>query len=234
MYCRNCGEQIPDNAKFCTNCGSVQNKQVSQANQGHQQNYNQSNNFNRQNLVGFSNKINDPAFSRHIRKSKRGAKIFSLFILIAAPLGFAIAGSVSNEFDNPQALLMGLAIGVFYYLFAIIWSKRHFNKKSWEGVVIDKDIKTKRDSKNYSYNTYKEYTVRFKGNNGEKHKISIRRNREYFDYFKIGDRVRFHGGLNTIEKFDKSRDSIIYCNACGTKNDITNDFCRRCKVPLLK
>jgi ribosomal protein L40E len=241
MYCRNCGAQIPDNAKFCTSCGAAQNSQANQSNQNnqsYQQNYNHPNNYNRQNLIGFSNKINDPAFSQFIKKSKKGASIFGLFILVAAPVGFGIAGSVSDDFNNPQALLMGLALGVLYYIFSIIWSKKHFSSKTWDGVVVDKDIKKKTEhhgsGDNASYTTYNLYTVYFKGNNGENHKIAAKNNRKYFDYFNLGDKIRFHGGLNSIEKYDKSNDSIIYCNACGTENDINADYCRKCKVPLLK
>ncbi|MFP4457245.1 MAG: zinc-ribbon domain-containing protein [Clostridia bacterium] len=241
MYCRNCGAQIPDSAKFCTNCGANQNSQPNQNNQAmqsNQQNFQTQSSYSNQNLVGFSNKINDPAFSQFLKKSKKGANIFALFILIAAPVGFGIAGSVSRDFDNPQAFLMGLALGVLYYIFAVIWSKRHFSSKTWDGVVVDKDVKKVREhhgqGDSASYTTYDLYTVYFKGNGGEEHKLAARSNRRYFDYFNLGDKIRFHGGLNSVEKYDKTGDSIIYCNACGTENDINSDYCRRCKVPLLK
>ena len=58
--------------------------------------------------------------------------------------------------------------------------------------------------------------------------------RTVFDYFQVGDRVRHHAGLNSYEKYDKSHDSIIFCNACATLCQISDDVCWRCKCPLLK
>ena len=53
-------------------------------------------------------------------------------------------------------------------------------------------------------------------------------------YFKEGDRVRHHAGLNTYEKEDKTNDTFIFCNACLTRNDIQEQVCHKCKCPLLK
>jgi hypothetical protein len=55
-----------------------------------------------------------------------------------------------------------------------------------------------------------------------------------FNYYQIGDKMRHHGGLNTFEKYDKSNDEIIFCNACAYLNDIKDDYCVKCKCPLLK
>ena len=55
-----------------------------------------------------------------------------------------------------------------------------------------------------------------------------------YNYFNIGDRVRHHAGLNSYEKYDKTGDAFIPCNACGTLCDISEYTCFRCKCPLLK
>ena len=52
--------------------------------------------------------------------------------------------------------------------------------------------------------------------------------------YHIGDRVRHLAKLNSYEKYDKTKDSIIFCIACGTLCDIADDTCCRCKCPLLK
>jgi hypothetical protein len=54
-----------------------------------------------------------------------------------------------------------------------------------------------------------------------------------YDYLDIGDRVRYHPALETYEKYDKSKDEVIYCNVCrrGTR---FNDRCERCKNLLFK
>ena len=57
---------------------------------------------------------------------------------------------------------------------------------------------------------------------------------EMYDYFKVGDRVRYHPAFATYEKFDKSRDSIIYCNVCSMMNPVSNDRCERCANLLFK
>ncbi|HNW03847.1 MAG TPA: hypothetical protein PKI76_00485 [Oscillospiraceae bacterium] len=46
--------------------------------------------------------------------------------------------------------------------------------------------------------------------------------------------MRHHAGLSTLEKYDKTGDRFIPCNACGTLCDIQEDYCFRCKCPLLK
>jgi len=55
-----------------------------------------------------------------------------------------------------------------------------------------------------------------------------------YNYYQTGDRVRHHGGLNSFEKYDKSQDDIVFCNACASLNDINDEYCFRCNCPLLK
>jgi len=59
-------------------------------------------------------------------------------------------------------------------------------------------------------------------------------NASFYNYYRIGERVRHHAGLNSYEKFDKSSETHLFCNACGTLCDINDDYCFRCKCPLLK
>ena len=40
--------------------------------------------------------------------------------------------------------------------------------------------------------------------------------------------------IEAYEKNKKSNDSIIFCNACSSLNDIEAEYCFRCKCPLLK
>jgi uncharacterized paraquat-inducible protein A len=55
-----------------------------------------------------------------------------------------------------------------------------------------------------------------------------------FDYLSVGDRVRYHPTFGTYEKYDKSKDRIIYCNICRMMNPIKNDRCKRCNNLLFK
>ena len=70
--------------------------------------------------------------------------------------------------------------------------------------------------------------------NGKKYDITVDADDTRYNYYKIGDRVRHHKGLNTYEKQNKTGDTIIFCNACASLNDIKEDYCFRCKCPLLK
>ena len=71
-------------------------------------------------------------------------------------------------------------------------------------------------------------------NGGKKHKLSVKNDATFYNYYENGDKVRHHGGLNTYEKYDKSKDTVIFCNACASRHDINDDICRRCKCPILK
>lgn len=87
---------------------------------------------------------------------------------------------------------------------------------------------------NISYEDYLEYTVFIRANGGKTHRIVADDDDTLYNYYRIGDRVRRHAGLNTFEKYDKTDDKFIQCNACATLCDIGDDVCFRCKCPLLK
>ncbi|HBV97154.1 MAG: hypothetical protein JL50_21205 [Peptococcaceae bacterium BICA1-7] len=121
-------------------------------------------------------------------------------------------------------------------LFQIIARKR---SKTWDGTVTDKKIKNKRRRQNtgnndYYWVDYIEYAVVVKEDNGKKHQITAEDDDTVYSYYQIGDRVRHHAGLNSYEKYDKSKDSIIFCAACASLNNICDDACFRCGCPLLK
>ena len=74
----------------------------------------------------------------------------------------------------------------------------------------------------------------FKKDDGKIYTRSAENDDTVFNYFKIGDKVRHHGGLNSIEKFDKTGDKIIFCSSCAYLNDVRDDLCVKCKCLLLK
>lgn len=80
-----------------------------------------------------------------------------------------------------------------------------------------------------------EYVVHIKEDgNGKDHQLISEDDDTKYNYFQVKEKVRHHSGLNSYEKYDKSKDTIVFCNACGTKCDIKKDVCFRCKSPLLK
>lgn len=225
MYCQKCGAKSPRATNFCMMCGS----KIMQTNPAAQP---------AGSLRGYSTRISDPAFKKYIKNSNRWAAIFSLILAVIAVVGFTIAGEVGNEMDNPQSMFIGFAVGGMFLLIALIQIAAKHKSVTWDGMVEDKTIKKKTQRQNYGndvhYEDYLEYTVIIRSEHGKRYMIRHRNNDQIYNYYRIGDKVRYHAGLMSYEKYDKSQDKFIPCNACGTLCDIQADSCFRCKCPLLK
>ncbi|MDP3385769.1 MAG: hypothetical protein Q8S24_00940 [Eubacteriales bacterium] len=182
------------------------------------------------NGIGYSDRINDPAFKKYIRNNKQWAGIFSMILAVIAIGSFAVYGHFSDEMGNPEAFFIGLAIGGMFMvigLYKIIGIKQ---SKTWDGKVTDKLIRHIRKDRLIA-----EYIVVItRDDNGKAYEMTSEDDDTAYNYFCIGDLVRHHGGLNSYEKFDKSKDTINFCNACATLNDVLDDECFRCHCPLLK
>ncbi|NLN87506.1 MAG: hypothetical protein GX133_07885 [Syntrophomonadaceae bacterium] len=239
MMCPQCGADSAKNINFCTECGTALVMTVSAplaAQPGTGTIDGQRTGTS--NLIGYSERINDTAFARYVKNSHRWAAMFSVFIAVAAVVGFYIAGEVGSEMDNPESLHIGFGIGGMFLAIALFQIMGRSRSKAWDGVVIDKKTEKKRRQERYGneerWVRYTRYTVIFKTDTGKNYEINADDDDTKYNYYRIGDRVRYHKGLNSIEKFDKSGDSIIFCNACASLNDINDDLCFRCSCPLLK
>jgi len=254
MFCAQCGKQLNDSTRFCNYCGAPQNTQW-------QSNSPASNTQNPmsgppsftnqqwqpnpaftpiqvQGLIGFSPKIQDPAFTKYSKASSRYSMIFGTILALAAIIGFPIYGNASGEVDFPQSLYYGLIIGGMFFLIAVVQTLRKGSDTTWDGVVIDK--KTARrtysdnDDNSSTIRHYIEYKIVIQRENGEKYTHTFRDQPTIYHYYDQGGRVRHHKGMTYYEKYDKSRDQEILCAACLTMNDIRENACTRCKCPLLK
>lgn len=237
MICPNCGADFAKSVKFCTACGSPLPQ--NQENQTEEPAATAGKSEGKQNLIGFSERINDPAFASYQRQGTAWSFIFAGILAVIAVVGFYIYGETSSEMDNPQALYIGLGIAGMFMTIAILATLSRLTTKQWDGVVIDKkkEKKTRRNKNSdggYYLERYTLYTIVFKTDQGKIINKFMEDDNAIFNYFQIGDRVRHHKGLGTLEKYDKSKDSIIFCNACSTLNDINDDKCYRCSCPLLK
>ena len=189
------------------------------------------------NRIEYSSKIDDPAFAKYLKDSNKWSGYFSLGLAFIVVLGFFIYGETSYEMDNPEALYIGLVIGSMFILIALFQIIGRNKSTTWDGTVVDKKIKKKSKHDKYedSWKDYLQYQVTIKDDrSGKKHDLTADDDDTKYNYFKIGDKVRHHKGINTYEKQDKSGDTIIFCNACGSLNDMKEDYCFRCKCPLLK
>jgi hypothetical protein len=224
MYCNSCGNQIADDAVFCPVCG---NRTVLAGKGGN---------------IGYSPLINDPAFDSYAKQSHTWSLLFAVILAVIAIIGFYIYGATSSEMDNPQALYIGLGIGGMFIVIALIQIISRKTDKDWDAVVVDKKQELKREKKYHGndresgwyWQEYMEFTVVLRKQDGKLINNSVRDDDTKYNYYKIGDHVRHHGKLHSLEKYDKSNDTIIFCNACGYLNEISDDKCVRCGCPLLK
>jgi len=219
MNCNQCGFIVNEGSRFCSNCGcEIVNEPIIS--------------------IGYSANINDLAFNKYLNYTTKWSIRFAMIIAVIAVIGFFIYGETSRDMDNPQALFIGMAIGGMFIVIALFQLRGKKNSITWDGQVTDKQTKEKQKRLNGDHDSewlrYTQYTVIIQSTTGKRHKIVTEDNDFLYNYYQIGDYVRHHKGLNTYEKYDKSNDTIIFCNACSTLNNIQDDYCYRCKCPLLK
>ncbi len=221
MYCQHCGVAI-ENTRFCPSCGGQQSTQE------------QMGQLYTNQLVGYSDKINDPQIATVMKKINSSGMVFAFIFAVVAVVGFTVAGAVEvGDFELPSAFYMGLGFGGLLILIPFIQMARAKKDKTWDGVIVDKKVKQPSYSERQRGYYQTQYWLHIRLDNG-KNKI-IPSTEELFNYYQIGEHVRHHAGTSHIlEKYDKSYDTIIYCITCTSKNDINNDTCYRCKCPLLK
>ena len=223
MFCENCGTRYEKDAVFCYNCGKKKEDKTSKKDTP-------------QNLIGFSEMYRDPSIIAAAKKNKK-ASIGCMWVLVFVPLiGFFIAGLLIDEFDMNEALIIGGVISFAMLLINLIGFARS-KKPMWEGQVVDKSVKKKqkRSNSDNEYETYTAYTTIIRTSTGKNKKITeIDSQRDMFDYLQVGDRVRYQPVFDTFEKYDKSKDKIIYCNVCKMMNAINNIKCKRCDNFLFK
>ncbi len=186
--------------------------------------------------MAYSNKIHDQAFDKYLQNSKNWKFQFSLILAALAIIGFWMYGAFSDEMDNPEAIQIGLVIALMFILIGFFSGRSKSGTRDWDGVVIDKKIKkTYKDTKFQGSKVERySFTVFIKSETGKIHDIWTENDDTVYNYYKIGDKVRYHSRLKSYEKFDKSGDKIIFCSACAFMHDIEEDVCRNCGCPLLK
>jgi hypothetical protein len=176
--------------------------------------------------MAYSLKIHDPAFAKYLKNTKDYRFQFAFALAIIAVVSFYIYGEVSDEMDNPEALYIGFGIGGMFFIIGVYSAMQIKKAPSWDGQVVEKEIVELKDK------TY--FIVYVEDQKYQKHEIKSENDATLYDYYKIGEKVRYHGDLKSYEKFDKSKDDIIFCNACAFMHEIDEHICRNCGCPLLK
>jgi hypothetical protein len=185
-------------------------------------------------LVGWSRVADSPEMLETIKKHRKSSLGFAVVLTLLFPVGFLLAGLFSDEMPLNDALIIGGVLGLFM-LALNLWRFANMNQRGWEGVVVKKLEKRRYEKREISGPSYMEYIVLIKTDGGKTKRIVGRKwDRDMYDYLEIGDRVRYHPAVETIEKYDKSKDEVIYCNVCRRRNPIQNDRCERCNNLLFK
>ena len=234
--CTACGMALPEGAEFCIGCGAAVNPVTPQPMEPSQATAPMPSQGDA-GLVGFSDRCNSPEILAAAQKNKKSS-IGCMWILVFVPLiGFPVAGLLMDDFPFGESLVIGVGIALVMLVINLL-ALRRTKQPMWEGVVVNKYSKEKsehRGGEDDNYRTYTEYTTIINTDAGKKKTIVEKDSgRHMYDYLSVGDRVRFHPKFGTYEKYDKSKDRIIYCNVCSMMNPIQNDRCKRCNNLLFK
>lgn len=236
MFCSYCGNKLPEDSVFCPFCGE---RTAAEQQKKEELNVNTpSNTYPEQRIrLGFSDKITDPAIRAAMKKNKNGTAVFAV-LLVLAPFVVTLILGVKN--DDMSIAGIGAVISAIFLLINLISSAKKKAEKQWDGTVIDKRVETRR--KKYTPDGDRDaqaktvYIIQFRTESGKTKTLEESDiNHVYYDYLNVGDKVRYHPQFNCYyEKFDKTHDTRTICPVCGTVNNIADDTCTRCGVPVIK
>ena len=236
--CSACSASLPNDAEFCINCGKAARAAATPAAtestiplQKTHYAPPEGSDTRSTGLIGFSDRYNSSEILAAAQNNRKNS-IGCMWILVFVPLiGFPVAGLLMDDFPFGESLIIGIGIALVMLIVNLL-ALRKTNQPMWEGVVVNKYSKEKsehRGGEDDNYRTYTEYTTVINTDAGKKKTIVEKDSgRDMYDYLSVGDRVRFHPRFGTYEKFDKSKDRMIYCNVCSMMNPIQNDRCKRC------
>lgn len=230
--CKACGAKLPEGAEFCISCGKTVNLEVPKPVEPSQA-ASSTRLQGSVGLVGFSDRYNSPEILAVAQENKKYS-IGCMWILVVVPLmGFPVAGLLMDDFPFGESIIVGAGISLVMLVFNLL-ALRRSKQPMWEGVVVNKYKKEKYRHRDGS-DTYTEYTTVITTDAHKKKTIVEEDSRRHmYDYLSVGDRVRYHPRFGTYEKYDKSKDRIIYCNVCTKMNPIQNDRCKWCNNLLFK
>ncbi|MBU4439398.1 MAG: zinc-ribbon domain-containing protein [Acetobacterium sp.] len=220
MICKKCGTQITENSEFCSQCAAtLKNETLISPSEG------------KTSLVGWSTCYQNPEIVAVVKKKNKSFIGYVWALVLVFPLGFLIAGLFLKTMSLVGGLIIGLVLGMLMVVINMIFIKNRRNQ-IWEGVITEKYQKETAEEESDHIDT--DYVLMIEKSDGQKHPMIYQNRREMYDYYNIGDRVRYYVGLATYEKYDKSKDQIIYCNVCLTENPISNERCENCNNLLFK
>lgn len=240
-FCAECGQRLDEGVKFCPNCGkAVPAEAAGKEPQNNTYTLNDSQNqtpdYPPNYTPGFSTRINDPEIMAALKKNRKISRILLLILLPVPIIGAAIYALVTKEMEFGQALIYGAVISGIILVINLLSEMSHGAKHGYEAVVIDKKCEYEHKTNDSTSSEYVYKTI-VRTTDGRKKVIQETSNipRSAYEYLCVGDRFRYHPQLAyPYEKYDKSKDGFVYCACCMTKNELSEDRCQKCGVPLLK
>lgn len=182
---------------------------------------------------GFSDRIQNPEILAKLNKSKSISRFFLTLLLPIPVIGLPIYALISGDMELKQAFFIGAAISAIILIFNLISKSQSNPKNSYEAEVIDKKVNIRRNKDGQR----KVYCTVVRMTDGSKKTIEETNPSSHsaYEYLCVGDRFRFHPQLAfPYEKYDKTADGFVYCACCAKKNNLAEDRCSKCGVPLLK
>ena len=226
--CASCGADLPAKTAFCINCGGA----VAATGGGAVKKPAAKEKVALKGRVGWSPNSSHPEIREAARKGKKTAITWAGALTVFFPVGFLLAGLFIDEMPLKEAIIIGVGLGLLMLIINLM-RIGGMSRSIWEGVVIQKYQKDVQRHRDDITDTYTEFTTVIRRDRGGKRKI-VERDRQMYDYLAAGDQVRYYPAFESYEKYDKSKDSIIYCNVCRMMNRITNERCQRCHNLLFK
>ena len=157
--------------------------------------------------TGFSSHASDGTFRKHKTRYGLGVLIFLLIVSVIIFLVMLISGDIDLSVGG---LVIFGAVMAILWTFWILWYIIDNRKvKSWDGVVTRREQETTRyvekDEEGYRHTREQTaYRVWFRTDTGKTKKLVQYDKPAWYNYLNEGERVRYHGGKNYYEKYDKS------------------------------
>jgi hypothetical protein len=198
------------------------------------------------NLVGWSPHIANPIFRQGASAYNRRMIIMGIAAFVIYPFALGTYGYFDTaEGENFWALLcVGFALGLFSLIWCVRPVLRRMKAPTWDGMVEEKNVLKKRRKKytkrkmffgsRYEWQNYTVYQVVIRKDDKGVMTLDYENSSYHYDNYTVGDRVRFHGFMEYVEKYDKRGCKFIICAYC--KNDCKPqlNLCDHCGTPLLK
>ena len=177
--------------------------------------------------IGWYEPADDTEFSRYQKNKRIYIIAFTSFLVLAIAAGLLLSGELTLDGEGFAVLTVLSLVFSLIARSAVRSTNRH--GAEWRGTVIEKQGNC--DS---AYD-HGQPVLLILSDEGEMIRLPLESQLQ-FDYYKIGDKIRLHNrpDLRAIEKFDKSKDEILFCPACAHINDTRDNFCRACGTPLVK